>query len=425
VSRALAIWIAIAVSTASLATALASIPKHVPQISQAPIRVRVAEGASVVNVGGYDLRLYTNAGARRLASVADRQTSWELRCEDGRVRARRVSGGGVGETTLDLAEPVVIQSPAGFLQYNGRPYREELRVYSAGSLCEVVNQVDIEKYLEGLVNAEFNSRWSEEAIGAQVVAARTYAVFQMRQAQDQHYDVDATTHDQVYDGSMKEDSRAARIVEKTRGLLLTVKTAHGVEPLKAYYHSTCGGVTELPEKVWGTSNQGFRRVVCPFCAHSPGSHWSFDLTSGAIVEALRREAANHTSAEAERWPSNWRRLLGAGRLQGLRIGGLDPSGRVDQVVMTFDLDHKTQDWTMTGAKFRQWVGPARFKSTAFQMQLASALSGGGLTWRFSGKGNGHGVGMCQWGAKSMGEHGYKTAAILKFYYPDAAIKKFW
>ena len=313
------------------------------------------------------------------------------------------------------------------MQYEGKPYREELRIYTAGSLCEVVNQVDIEKYLEGLVNAEFNSRWSEEAIGAQVVAARTYAVFQMRQAQtqgqaqtqSQHYDVDATTHDQVYDGSMKEDPRAARIVEKTRGLLLTVHTSHGVEPLKAYYHSTCGGVTELPEKVWGTSNTGFRRVSCPFCAHSPLAHWSFDLTSTEIIDALKR-AGRGDSTERAQWPKDWKRLLTTGKLRGVRIGGLDPSGRVDQVILGFDLDRKPREWVMTGAKFRQWLGPARFKSTSFQLQLA-----GDRLWRFSGKGNGHGVGMCQWGAKTMGERGFKTADILKFYYPDAQLGKFW
>ena len=98
-------------------------------------RVRISEGASVVLVRGIDLRIYSAAGARKLASVSDRQSEWELRCEDGRIRARRETGEGVGQATLDLPEPVVIQSPAGFLQYKGKPYREELRIYSAGSLC--------------------------------------------------------------------------------------------------------------------------------------------------------------------------------------------------------------------------------------------------------------------------------------------------
>lgn len=389
------------------------------------IRVRISEGTSVVRVRGLDLRISSGAGARKLASVSDRQSEWELRCEDGRVRARRAEGEGVGQSSLDLPEPVIIQSPAGFLRYKGRPYREELQIYSAGSLCEVVNQLDLEKYLEGLVNAEFNSRWSEEAIGAQVVAARTYAVFQIRQArmEDQRYDVDSSTYDQVYDGSLREDPRASRIVNKTRGWILTVNTSKGLEPLKAYYHSNCGGVTELPEKVWGTSNLGFRRVADPYCQHSPHAHWSFDLSATQVVEALRR-AGRSDQTDFAQWPKDWKQLLNQGRLQAIRTSGYDPSGRVEQVNLSFSLAGKIREWTMTGAKFRLWVGPAQFKSTSFNVQLASP-DGKQFAWRFSGRGNGHGVGMCQWGAKAMGDKGFKTAAILKFYYPDAQLRKFW
>ena len=401
---------------------------HPSPLNDSQIRVRISEGTSVVNVRGFDLRIYTAAGARKLASVSDRQSEWELRCEDGRIRAHRLSGGGgdvIGQSWLDLAEPVVIRSPVGFLQYKGHPYREELRVHTAGSLCEVVNEVDLEKYLEGLVNAEFSSRWNEEAIGAQVVAARTYALFQIRQArtEDSHYDIDASTHDQVYDGSMKEDARAARIVEKTRGWVLTLKTSQGISPLKAYYHSNCGGMTELPEKVWGTSNSGFRRVADPYCAHSPASHWNFDLTAGQIIDALKR-AGRSDVTDTSRFPKDWKQLLDKGKLGAIRIGGYDPSGRVEQVLLTFELNHQIREWTMTGSKFRQWVGPGQFKSTSFQLQLVTN-NGRQFAWRFSGRGNGHGVGMCQWGAKSMGDRGFKTASILKFYYPDAQLRKLW
>jgi stage II sporulation protein D len=399
---------------------------------ESEIRVRVNEGASVVRVRGYDLRIYdqssgTSPGGRHLAVASDRESDWEFRCEDGRIRAQRL--GGAGASSFDLAEPAVIRSPSGFIQYQGKPYREELRIFTAGSLCEVVNQVDLEKYLEGLVNAEFSSRWNEESIGAQVVAARTYALFQIRQARtdNMHYDIDSSTHDQVYDGSMKEDVRSARVVEKTRGWVLTVKTKKGVSPLKAYYHSTCGGITELPDKVWGTSNAGFRRVVCPYCAHSPRAHWSFDLTAAEITDSLRR-AGRSDVTDFSKWPKDWKLLLDKGHLRSIRIGSYDPSGRVEQVSLSFGVGslgaESIREWTMSGARFRQWVGPAKFMSTSFQLQLVSP-NGRELSWRFTGRGNGHGVGMCQYGAKTMGEKGFKTAAILKFYYPDAVMKKLW
>jgi stage II sporulation protein D len=389
------------------------------------IRVRLNEGASVVRVRGFDLQIYNAGGSRGPVVAADRQSEWELHCEDGRIRANQISGTeSIGQKTLDLADPAVIRSPAGFLQYSGKPFREELLIYSVGSLCEVVNEVDLEKYLEGLVNAEFNSRWSEEAIGAQVVAARTYALYQMRQAraEGQHYDIDSSTHDQVYDGSMKEDSRAARIVEKTRGWVLTIHSAKGPEVLKAYYHSNCGGVTELPDQVWGTSNKGFRRVVDPYCHYSPAAHWSFNLSAPQIMNALRL-ASRNAMTDRSHWPTNWKQLLEKGKLDSLRVGRYDASGRAEQVFLSFNLNQHDYTWEMSGAKFRSWIGPAQFKSTSFQVSLA--FYGGSLVWQFSGRGNGHGVGLCQWGAKAMGERGFKTAAILKFYYPDAQLKKFW
>src|SRR6185437_13508971 len=95
------------------------------------IRVRLTEGASVVHLRGFDLRISGSApgqgGNRTLAAVADRESYWELRCEGGRIRAHRTLGNTVGGSQwLDLAEPAIIRSPAGFFEYEGKPYREEL-----------------------------------------------------------------------------------------------------------------------------------------------------------------------------------------------------------------------------------------------------------------------------------------------------------
>ncbi|MCM2324658.1 MAG: SpoIID/LytB domain-containing protein, partial [Oligoflexia bacterium] len=120
--------------------------------SEARIRVRIAEAAPMASVRGFDLRL--------ASSHVDGASQWELRCQGDRVRAIQVGGA----KTLELKSPVTIQTLAGFLNFRGRPYREELRIHAVGSLCEVINVVSLEKYLNGLVNAEFSSRWNEEAI---------------------------------------------------------------------------------------------------------------------------------------------------------------------------------------------------------------------------------------------------------------------
>ena len=116
------------------------------------------------------------------------------------------------------------------------------------------------------------------------------------------------------------------------------------------------------------------------------------------------------------WPRDLR-----GHLTSLQVGSYDNSGRVSQVWVYFS--GSSQPFPVSGPKFREIMGSAKFKSAAFQVHSEYGL--GGLSWHFTGRGNGHGVGMCQWGAKVMGERGYKTAAILHFYYPDATLRKLW
>src|SRR5579885_2227232 len=253
--------IALALLLSPLA-ARASLPKVTapqPADLSVKIRVRVAPGLPVVHLRGFDLRIFDQAragsGEPHLASAPDRQSEWDFKCGHGKVSAVRVGAAGASvddEGQLELEAPVAVQTPAGFLSLHGRPYRGEIVIYPIAGKCEVINEVDLEKYLDGLVNAEFSAKWSEQGIAAQVIAARTYAYYQMQEMREKgkRFDVDSTDKDQVYDGSIREDFRASRAVEKTRGVILAVNEGGAYIPLKAFYHSTCGGVTELPEKVW-------------------------------------------------------------------------------------------------------------------------------------------------------------------------------
>ena len=211
-------------------------------------------------------------------------------------------------------------------------------------------------------------------------------------------------------------------------------------PLKAYYHSTCGGLTELPEKVWGTESPGFRHGVrCPFCAYSPAAHWNLDLSADEIIKDLRRTVRNDGPLQGWSAASKWQRLLD-GRVTGMRLGSVDPSGRVNEIFVSFynpgsrfGLTRASRtpvsgELAISGPKFREMIGSAKFKSAAFDVvfkNFGKNFGEGQGVWHFQGRGNGHGVGMCQWGAKVMGEKGYRTAAILKFYYPDATLQKLW
>ena len=164
------------------------------------VRVRIAADLSSARVRGFDLRIDQVAMASlpgesaresRLVRV-DQRSEWDFVCRDGAVVARSIPDGKI----FRWPSPLAIRTPSGFLHFQDQPYREEIRIYAVGSHCEAVNHLELEHYLNGLVNAEFSAHWNEEAIGAQVIVARTYAYYQIEEARKHaaiFYDLDATT----------------------------------------------------------------------------------------------------------------------------------------------------------------------------------------------------------------------------------------
>lgn len=379
------------------------------------IRVRILESAQQIEVRGLDLR-YSNT--RALARMTgQRATAWS--CRKGEVNPSMLAG-----LTPALARMFQmgfsIQAPSGFLTVNGRSFRDRVRIVPlAQGGCDVVNEVDLEKYLAGLVNSEISARWAEATIDAQVIAARTYAIYQMgesRKKKYSYYDLDSTTKDQVYEGAWKEDYRAMRSVERTRGMVLRDRKSKAL--LKAFYHSTCGGRTELPENVWGKPHHGFRRSVsCSFCQSSPRLAWGIEITSDELESTLQEKL--RIQAFLERFEVLERDAQG--RVKALRaVWRQKPGSHLESRIKA--------------SQFREWFGAARMQSTWFGFApVAFSMGKMGLGRSpasiartrivISGRGYGHGVGMCQWGAKVMGEKGFQSRQILTHYYPDATIAK--
>lgn len=407
------------------------------------VRVRILENASNVRLRGFDLKFFSvTRGAtlsgqvsdRRPAATTDKLTEWRIDCPTGAtVRARLVQPSWYSIQPVIFAGPLLIETPAGFSTVENRPYREQIVIHpirtKKGWGCEVVNHVDIEKYLDGLVNGEFNAGWSKSAIDSQVVAARTYAYYQIKVMASKkggsHFDLDSTIKDQVYDGSIREDFRASLSADRTRGEILKPQGARGdLEPIKAYYHSTCGGRTELPQKVWGTSQSGFKhRVDCPYCRSSPSYIWDIPVDSTEVQQSLVNALRTTVFAEIpERrfWPEGWQNAVRSGRLVGLETSQPNESGRTEEVRMKFSYSDREYVLPVGANRFRLWLGGTRVKSTAFQIYGA-----GEGKFVLRGRGYGHGVGLCQWGAKTMGEKGKTSREILRYYYPDAVIVRAW
>lgn len=338
-----------------------------------------------VSLSGVDLTL--NDGIRFEGS-----TIFSLRCGRDREGTSFIEFG-AGRKALTKLE---IYSPSGFLHLNGKLYRNRITVSAQGENCSVVNTLDLNKYLAGLINKEMLPNWPLEALKAQAVASRSYALHQIQASRDRDFDVESTTQDQVYEGAASETAKSNQAVLATQDLVLSFG---GNQPAKAYFHANCGGMTEVPEAVWGNEAGRFRAVHCPYHKKERDrKRWSLSLTRAQIENALRKISGL--------LPANFRRLA------KLEDGAPNASRRLSDVIVS---DASGNNFVVPAAQFRSALGNTKVKSTAFR------ISAHGDRYEISGEGFGHGVGMCQVGARAMAEEGKAYQDILRHYYPTAKI----
>ena len=352
---------------------------------------------------------------------------------------------------------LLIESLSGVLSVNERHFRDQVVIYPKELLspydesvrtnpqCLVVNHLHLERYLEGVVNAEFNSQWASAAVEAQIIAARTYALYQMsemRKDKGRVFDVESTQKDQVYLGLDRVDSKGSELVAKTAGMILAPKTGK-IEPIKAFYHASCGGRTLTPKQVWGSNFKGMPRgVPCPYCSGSPSYAWDFKLSFVELEKKLwngiEKDPANRKAWPLAylRDPNRWMLSSVSAKKKGeplikMPLDALIPearaqvqsereNGRVEDLEFSF-IDRENPKSrlkvSMNAYTVRNWIDPAKLKSTWFNLNTR------GRSVQFQGKGSGHGVGMCQWGAKNMGERGFTREQILFHYYPGVKIAR--
>jgi stage II sporulation protein D len=162
----------------------------------------------------------------------------------------------------------------------------------------------------------------------------------------------------------------------------------------AFYHTESGGYTEDPRTVFAARNMpGLKPVRCDFSTGSPHYYWSLDVRLVDLAETLRRHDVGVGSVTA---------IEVTERTSSLRAAGITVHGTRGSV-------------RLRGNDFRRMLGYDTFKSTLFAVAVDAQYA------RFSGRGYGHGVGMCQWGAKGMAEQGHTAKQILEFYYPGATL----
>jgi len=254
----------------------------------------------------------------------------------------------------------------------------------------VINRVDLEEYVKGVVPAEVSSTWHPEMLKAQAVAARTYALYQQMLSATREYDVAATVQDQVYRGKQGIDAGILRAVEETRGLVITYQDA----PIYAAFSSTAAGLTEDAMNVWSKDYPYLKGVECPFDLMSPYYQWKSSFKIDTLEQSLRQQGFT------------------VGSISTMTPLSFSRGGRV----ATLRILHSGGELVLRGEELRKAVGYTIIPSTQF------AIESIGRDVVLSGFGAGHAVGMCQWGAKELAELGYPFTTILRYYYPGTELQ---
>ena len=275
-----------------------------------------------------------------------------------------------------------------------RRYRGNLlfRPNPDGTLT-VVDELGLEEYLFGVLPHEMSPDWSLEALKAQAVVSRTYALGRLGRGADEAFDLTDDAYTQVYTGVTTESDHVRKAVRSTAGRVLTYKG----KPLPGYFHSTCGGHTAGSAEVWGGADpKPLRGVGDRWCKVSPHYRWEAYFANSDILAALNRNG------------------ITAVRLLDVREGDRGSAGWLSNIRVKTD-----RGWKRVPAnKFRLWLGPRDLKSVRFD-----AVRRRRKGFEFEGRGYGHGVGLCQWGARAQSDAGRSFEEILGHYFPGASLSK--
>ena len=300
-----------------------------------------------------------------------------------------------GEQGLTLTFPRPARKPNGAAISSGDSGTEIsvsglVHLVRRGKGFLVINRVDVEEYVKGVVPAEVSSTWHPEMLKAQAVAARTYVFYQQMLSATREYDVEATVQDQVYRGKQGVDAGILLAVEDTRGLVVTYQDA----PIYAAFSSTAAGLTEDAMNVWSKEYPYLKGVECPFDLASPYYQWKASFRIDTLELNLRQQGFS-VGTIATITPLSFSR---GGRVAKLRIL------------------HSGGELVLRGEELRKAVGYTIIPSTQF------AIESIGRDVVLSGFGAGHAVGMCQWGGKELAELGYSFDTILRYYYPGTELQ---
>jgi len=373
---------------ASAKSAKASVTAAQPAKQAPDLRVGLASGRASLTITPAGGKATVQTGSSKTITLAA-NTAAAIRWQDGAFL--------VGREKL-RSEVLVIRpaAKAGELSLDGRRYRGALELRHKSGGLTAVNIVPVDDYLRSVVPEEMPVDWPAEAIKAQSVAARSFALASRGRHASEGYDLCTTTHCQLYTGTAAEKSASNAAIKATRGEVLT----YGGKPIEALFHTDSGGMTENSEDVWSSHVPYLRAVKDTPAKTMP---WTKTISRANLERKLA--AKGHDIGKVR-----------SVALSPLAIGRSAKDRTASGRVKTMMVKGTKGTATLSGTTWRSLLG---LKSTLFDAKLAKDMV------TFTGYGSGHGLGISQWGAERMAAKGASYAEILHHYYTGTQLQQLY
>lgn len=365
-------------------------------IKQPSIKVRIGSSLQKISVRGLDLRKKLNGSGRIVRYDGRRELKFN--CKPIRKIANSTK-------PLLLAS---LESKTGLIKWNNTGYIGNLNLVTSEKNigCDLINEIPLEKYISSLLSKEMSPKWPIEALKAQAVAARSYAYHKMVTQQvskvkgfKAYYDLENSEKHQVNGSFFDTTKSTQQAAKETRGEILVVGSS---ELTPIFFHSKCGGKTLRPDQVWKNYVKGYQSVNCPFC-HSHGKKaWKYKVKkrkfNSLLDDTLKSFYDNRFVSKSDKM---------------IRVA---PDNKSKVNFRVYD-DEKLL--VIQKSRVRSMLGRKKAPSNYFH------LTQSGDDVILEGKGFGHGVGMCQYGALELAKRGYTYKQILSHYFPEHNLKKLY
>jgi len=398
-------------------------PARVPTIpgAEPELRIGLAVGAPYASIGGPDggELFVSEAGSGVPVGSVPAGARWVVRPDSADPTRLRLLKPDSTRTEPLRGIAVVNVTENRFVVANGRRYRGRLQVTSSRGGVTVVNRLNVEGYVAGVVGPEIGARRADElnAVLAQAIVSRTFALKNRGRWEAFGFDAYADTRDQVYLGVSVETPQVWDAVRRTAGQAIT----YDGQVIDAFFHSTCGFSTAGVEEAFATAQtRPYLRPVSDestsghyYCDISPRFRWREEWDGSQLRAILSRTLPSVTPLSGD----------GMQRITDISVTRQTRSGRVGELRIVFERG----DIRIPGPDVRSVLRPEAdrwLQSSAFQLTVSKA-NGEVTKLVAAGAGSGHGVGMCQWGAIGRERAGQSYEKILTTYFPGTKLEKIY